>query len=90
MAFNRSKASVVIREEYNDIPDHMGYCPDCPICGETLRYSYSKSEFKCFNCDSTFDDDEFDNEDALEIPWGCKTCGGPYPSCTSSCKLFDE
>lgn len=25
-----------------------------------------------------------------DIPEGCAACGGPYPSCTSSCPLFDD
>lgn len=23
-------------------------------------------------------------------PAGCRACGGPYPACMSSCKLFDD
>lgn len=25
-----------------------------------------------------------------DMPEGCKACGGPYPDCTSSCKMFDD
>lgn len=32
--------------------------------------------------------DEDDDDD--DIPEGCRACGGPYPSCTSSCPLFDD
>ena len=30
-------------------------------------------------------DDLIDN-----IPEGCAACGGPYPDCTTSCKIFDD
>lgn len=23
-------------------------------------------------------------------PAGCRTCGGPYPYCKASCKMFDD
>lgn len=26
----------------------------------------------------------------LNIPSGCRACGGPYPQCKISCKLFDD
>ena len=29
-------------------------------------------------------------EQEESIPAGCMACGGPYPDCKSSCKLFDE
>lgn len=31
-----------------------------------------------------------DEDDDDYIPEGCVACGGPYPSCTSSCPLFDD
>lgn len=31
--------------DYNDIPDYVGYCTDCPQCGTEMKYSYSLSEF---------------------------------------------
>ena len=39
------------------------------------------------------DDDEYEYNfgiDFDDIPEGCAACGGPYPSCISSCNLFDE
>ena len=26
----------------------------------------------------------------LNIPEGCSACGGPYPSCMSSCPMYDD
>ena len=75
---------------YNDIPDYAGYCPSCPQCGETMGYSYNRSEFKCLSCGYIMDEDDWERDDDEEIPWGCQQCGGPYPQCTISCKLFDD
>ena len=30
------------------------------------------------------------DEDDSEIQFVCTTCGGPWPSCETSCKLFDD
>lgn len=79
---------------YNDIPDYSGYCPDCPECGSEMRYSYNKSEFKCFDCGLIMDEDDWDFEhdevNADIPPYGCRACGGPWPNCKTSCKLFDD
>lgn len=85
-------------DDYNDIPDWTGYCPDCPNCGETMRYSYVEDEFKCFSCGYTMDADDWDYEndvnyipdDEDEPPFGCRACGGPWPDCVSSCNLMGD
>lgn len=33
------------------------------------------------------DDDDGDDDD---MPEGCRACGGPWPSCQSSCSLYDD
>ena len=51
----------------------------CPSCGYSVeREDYDYEEY--------FDDDCDDDR----IPTGCMACGGPYPQCTTSCKLFDD
>lgn len=80
--------------EYNDIPDYSGFCPSCPRCGETMGYSYVKSEFKCPECGYILDEQDWDYENEegfeVEIPFGCLSCGGPFPYCKTSCKMFDD
>lgn len=75
---------------YNDIPDFSGYCPDCPECGHEMRYSHVLGEFKCFKCGYTMDEEDWEIDDEEDIPWCCKTCGGPYPDCMAGCKIFDD
>ena len=36
------------------------------------------------------EDYSYDDEEVEETPVGCTACGGPYPNCMTSCKLFDE
>lgn len=81
-----------LADDYNDTPDYSGYCPDCPKCGETMRYSYCKSEFKCFVCGCVMDEHDWDYcvEDENTTPFVCCACGGPWPSCKTSCKMFDD
>ena len=83
-------------ELYADTPD-WGKCPDCPDCGATMGYSYVKNEFKCPDCGRVADFDEArqlqleaDDEEDDGIPFVCRTCGGPWPECRTSCKMFDD
>lgn len=57
---------------------------------------YEFDEYLINNDLYALDDDElfdyifdYDYEED-DIPEGCIACGGPYPSCKSSCNLFDE
>lgn len=92
MGISKRELNNVVFDDFNDTPDYLSDCPDCPICGGTMGYSYNRSEFKCFNCGCIMDENDLVFDDFIEddIPWGCKTCGGPYPLCTTSCKMFDE
>ena len=48
--------------------------------------------FVCPSCRWEIDEMEYEyeDEDPLDIPVGCRACGGPYPQCKTSCKLFDD
>ncbi len=74
-----------------DTLDYNQCYPNCPMCGTTMEYGSSDSEFKCPSCghraDIIDDDDCSGNGD---MPFVCTTCGGPWPSCETSCKMFDD
>lgn len=75
---NCINAGYAICNECGAIMDRVGDDYVCPSCGETidaLDYEYEN------------DDEEYDDDD---IPEGCAACGGPYPQCKTSCKLFDD
>ena len=76
---------------YNSIPDYRGSLPNCPNCGAEMRYNYINSKYKCFSCGHEVDeyDIPFDDEPD-DMPYCCKSCGGPWPSCKTSCKIFDD
>lgn len=38
----------------------------------------------------TDEDELYSYSEGDELPYVCTTCGGPYPQCTSSCKMFDD
>lgn len=51
-------------------------CPNCGWVCEPLDYEYERDE-------NNIDDSEL-------IPPSCAACGGPYPQCKISCKLYDD
>ena len=80
---------------YND--DTPGYdphaYPDCPLCNTVMGYSYVLDEFKCPSCGYIIDGDDYSGYnfyDSDGMPWACSTCGGPWPDCVDSCRLYDE
>lgn len=36
------------------------------------------------------EEQEYYKRHISKIPVGCRACGGPYPSCKSSCPMFDD
>lgn len=51
-------------------------CPNCGWVCEPLDYEYER--------------DGNDIDDSECIPVSCAACGGPYPQCKISCKLYDD
>lgn len=70
----------------------------CPICGAELSdegYTDDKGNecLYCTMCNKYLYPNEVayeDCDDDDDIPFCCKACGGPYPDCMSSCKIFDD
>lgn len=59
----------------------------CPGCGweiDEMEYVYDDGEPDEWVPGSDMDPDE------MIPPPGCRACGGPYPYCQTSCKLFDD
>ena len=63
----------------------------CPKCGKEMEEI--GLYLVCNSCNYGIDTMAWgfsNDEEDDEIPKGCKACGGPYPHCKTSCKLFDE
>lgn len=71
----------------------------CPECGTEMNENNAEMSLTCPSCGYTFNttcgynydgdmDYSYDEDD--DIPEGCAACGGPYPDCKTSCKLFDD
>ena len=73
----------------------------CPECGAQLERDNDLEEWICPECGFSGytsldggahieenEEDDFDDDD--EMPECCVACGGPYPSCKTSCKIFDD
>lgn len=76
----------------------------CNECGAVMDLIEGKGDeydiYACPSCGWKVDTDDYEYEDndneILEDyagdmpPAGCRACGGPYPQCKTSCKLFDD
>lgn len=72
----------------------------CSKCGSTMKPA-DEEVLVCTSCNHSVDieDYEYENEyddyyssinDDVNPPKYCLICGGPYPDCMTSCKLFDD
>lgn len=73
----------------------------CNRCGAVMRrrqdpeggcdiYSCPKCGWEVDEFDYVYDDGDELAEIRDDPPPGCIACGGPYPDCKSSCKMFDD
>ncbi len=64
----------------------------CPSCGWEISewdYEYeSKDPFELVYDEETGKDILIPRMDMP--PAGCRVCGGPYPDCKASCKMYDD
>ena len=74
--------------------DEVKFCPYC-----NRRVEYTNIGWVCEWCGENLKDDEVTDEPLgdVEYPLGsedkpdcCIACGGPYPSCKTSCSIFDD
>lgn len=61
----------------------------CEICGGTIEFD--GGSYKCTECGEDYGNNiVLACDDELDIPEGCRACGGPYPDCMDSCPIFDD
>lgn len=63
-------------------------CKNCGIEG-SVEYDNVNKEYYVDVAESYSYEDIYSNPGENE-PECCKACSGPYPSCMSSCKIFDD
>ena len=68
----------------------------CKSCGGIMTCE-DKTFLICQSCLTSVEIEDYDTEweelftpPKEEKPEYCDICGGPYPNCMTSCKLFDE
>ncbi|MCF8018143.1 MAG: hypothetical protein K9L62_01970 [Vallitaleaceae bacterium] len=75
----------------------MGKNWKCMECGGTM-YKADDVVLVCNSCGHSVDIIDYRKEESFfdyfptkdtDPPEGCIACGGPYPKCKTSCKLFD-
>ena len=77
----------------SSLDDCDWYCDDCDAyLNIQPGFSTSCGEWECTKCGciNYIDEDNIIEEDEDDVPEGCAACGGPYPDCKYSCKLFDD
>ena len=63
----------------------------CPACGwecDVMDYEYEEGEVMELVQDERGDEYLIPRDDMP--PAGCRACGGPYPYCKASCKMYDD
>ena len=92
----------LIDEDGKIIGESPEYYPGwvlCPTCDEPMPYygnGHIDDYFECQSCGY-----KISGSDAMSGDWDkrrkydnmppcCEACGGPWPSCESSCKMFDD
>lgn len=100
-----SKSKVILRDEIVNIPLIKRNDDDVPLfvfCKPCDVYmDYIDGNWCCPSCKRRVreltiyrqlerENEEYINSIQIDIPECCEACGGPYPDCLSSCKLFDD
>lgn len=73
-----------------EIRDRIGVFT-CPACGwecDVMDYEYEEEDTMELVQDERGDEYLIPRDDMP--PAGCRACGGPYPHCKTSCKMYDD
>lgn len=76
----RRKGRKVIKPAGSELMDYLNI--------EELDYEYESADEMELGLDERGDEYLIFRDDMP--PAGCKACGGPYPYCKASCKMFDD
>lgn len=70
----------------------------CYECGAKMEKA-DEEVLVCPACHHSVDIEDYDSEEEIysyssyendDMPECCVACGGPYPNCMTSCKIFDD
>lgn len=81
------KCGGIMQFDYKDGEDTW-ICYNCGTRGVS-EYDVIKQEWYVSTENSYLYDDVYHNS-INEEPECCKACGGPWPACETSCKIFDD
>lgn len=78
-----------------NLSDYEWFCDNCDASlDDQPGFDVNCGIWTCTECGETnfIDESEiiYDDDDEDEVPVGCAACGGPYPSCKTSCPIFDD
>ena len=76
--------AIMDRKEGPNGRDDIYACPSCGWKVDVMDYEYEEDE------EEEWTEEILKAYDGDVPPAGCRACGGPYPQCKTSCKLFDD
>ena len=76
--------TIMDRKEGPNGRDDIYACPSCGWKVDVMDYEYEEDE------EEEWTEEILKAYDGDVPPAGCRACGGPYPQCKTSCKLFDD
>ena len=99
----RKKGKKVIRPAGDELMDYLnrGFAI-CNRCGAVMDRREDPRGgcdiYACPSCGWEIDEMEYEYESGDDYlvfrndmpPAGCRACGGPYPYCKPSCRMFDD
>lgn len=69
-------------------------CNECGAVMELINCGVHPDKYVCpdeeCGWECLVEDYYYGDEPPEDIPEGCRACGGPYPQCMISCKMFDD
>lgn len=74
--------AIMDREERREEKCSVYICPLCGCEADVMEYEHENDEEWTSEMLNMYEGDV--------PPAGCRNCGGPYPDCIVSCRLYDE
>ena len=81
-----NKGKKIIKPAGSELMDYIYTCPSCGWEIDEMDYEYEDGDEMELVLDERGDDRLIYRNDMP--PAGCRACGGPYPYCKASCKMF--
>lgn len=89
--FSKESSNYQFCPDCHKIINHKNGYWECDICNYSITDEEVDDGEGFSTLEATYENDygEIYGDVEDDIPDGCAACGGPYPECRSSCKMYD-